>query len=181
MPATTLTCPGCKTVLKSKSPVPDGKKVKCPKCNVHFVSPGASVMPANLIQDKSRPQAPPLKQKQEAEDEGWEVVEEEEPAGEVKLPAKMVEAFKFEESPEEKGAPKIDYGADSKSKAKSKLKETHRGAARDRDAEEGELDDEDEDRDQDEDDDEDDDRSRSKSKRKKRLRKRRQTAKEAAC
>src|SRR5437660_11130287 len=108
MPATTLTCPGCKTVLKSKSPVPDGKKLKCPKCNTYFVSPGASLMPANAIQEKSRSQAPPPP-KQEVEDEGWEVVEDEEPVGEVKLPAKMVEAFKFEESPEEKAVPKIDY------------------------------------------------------------------------
>jgi predicted Zn finger-like uncharacterized protein len=35
-----ITCPDCKSVLKPAKPVPDGKKVKCPKCGTMFTTPG---------------------------------------------------------------------------------------------------------------------------------------------
>ncbi len=35
-----LTCPDCKSVLRPAKPVPDGKKVKCPKCGGFFTTPG---------------------------------------------------------------------------------------------------------------------------------------------
>ena len=35
-----ITCPDCKSVLKPARPVPDGKKVKCPKCGNLFTTPG---------------------------------------------------------------------------------------------------------------------------------------------
>jgi predicted Zn finger-like uncharacterized protein len=35
-----ITCPDCKSVLKPAKPVPDGKKVKCPKCGNTFTTPG---------------------------------------------------------------------------------------------------------------------------------------------
>ncbi len=38
--AARITCPDCKSVLKPAKPVPDGKKVKCPKCGNLFTTPG---------------------------------------------------------------------------------------------------------------------------------------------
>jgi hypothetical protein len=40
MATTRITCPDCKSVLKPARPVPDGKKVKCPKCGNLFTTPG---------------------------------------------------------------------------------------------------------------------------------------------
>jgi predicted Zn finger-like uncharacterized protein len=40
MVAARITCPDCKSVLKPAKPLPDGKKVKCPKCGNMFTSPG---------------------------------------------------------------------------------------------------------------------------------------------
>lgn len=34
-----LTCPSCGSILKTKDPVPPGKKVKCPKCGTVFAAP----------------------------------------------------------------------------------------------------------------------------------------------
>jgi predicted Zn finger-like uncharacterized protein len=38
--AARITCPDCKSVLRLAKPVPDGKKVKCPKCGNLFTTPG---------------------------------------------------------------------------------------------------------------------------------------------
>ncbi len=35
-----ITCPDCKSVLRPAKPIPDGKKVKCPKCGNLFTTPG---------------------------------------------------------------------------------------------------------------------------------------------
>jgi predicted Zn finger-like uncharacterized protein len=40
MASARLTCPDCKSVLRPAKPVPDGKKVKCPKCGNFFTTPG---------------------------------------------------------------------------------------------------------------------------------------------
>ncbi len=37
-----IQCVHCQAVLKSPVPVPAGKKVKCPKCNESFATPGAA-------------------------------------------------------------------------------------------------------------------------------------------
>ena len=39
MPAL-FTCPSCSAKLKLSSPVPAGKKIKCPKCGTSFAPPG---------------------------------------------------------------------------------------------------------------------------------------------
>ncbi|HVS37158.1 MAG TPA: hypothetical protein VMS17_16470 [Gemmataceae bacterium] len=36
MPATSVTCPFCNSNLKSKTPIPGGTKIKCPKCSTQF-------------------------------------------------------------------------------------------------------------------------------------------------
>src|SRR5947209_455540 len=36
MPVAKLTCPECSAVLKPAKPVPEGKKIKCPKCGTIF-------------------------------------------------------------------------------------------------------------------------------------------------
>lgn len=40
MASARITCPDCKSVLRPAKPVPDGKKVKCPKCGKPFTTPG---------------------------------------------------------------------------------------------------------------------------------------------
>ncbi len=60
MASSRLTCPECNATLKPAQPVPDGKKVKCPKCGVPFVAPGA--VPAEVFELVEEDQ-PPAKQK----------------------------------------------------------------------------------------------------------------------
>jgi len=50
MASSRITCPDCKSVLKPAKPVPDGKKVKCPKCNNMFTTPG-------LVEEEERPRS----------------------------------------------------------------------------------------------------------------------------
>lgn len=38
--AFSLACPKCRAVIKSATPLPAGKAVKCPKCNASFAAPG---------------------------------------------------------------------------------------------------------------------------------------------
>jgi DNA-directed RNA polymerase subunit M/transcription elongation factor TFIIS len=40
MPAAKIICPECEAVLKPTKPVPDGRRVKCPKCGEPFTTPG---------------------------------------------------------------------------------------------------------------------------------------------
>jgi DNA-directed RNA polymerase subunit M/transcription elongation factor TFIIS len=71
MAATRLTCPECNATLKPAQPVPDGKKVKCPKCGVPFISPGA-VAPEvfELSEEDAAPAAPSAKRKAPTEAPG---------------------------------------------------------------------------------------------------------------
>jgi hypothetical protein len=62
MAATRLTCPECNATLKPAQPVPDGKKVKCPKCGVPFISPGAVAREVfELSEEDEAPAAPKAK------------------------------------------------------------------------------------------------------------------------
>jgi predicted Zn finger-like uncharacterized protein len=56
-----LTCPDCKSVLKPAKPVPDGKKVKCPKCGNLFTSPGLVADEDDPIQKAPAKKAPKQK------------------------------------------------------------------------------------------------------------------------
>jgi predicted Zn finger-like uncharacterized protein len=42
MATTRIVCPECNASLRPAQPVPDGKRVKCPKCGAVFASPGAA-------------------------------------------------------------------------------------------------------------------------------------------
>ena len=53
MPLTTVTCPNCNTTLKPKTPVPEGTRLKCPKCATVFAAGADAVAPA------PRPAPPP--------------------------------------------------------------------------------------------------------------------------
>jgi predicted Zn finger-like uncharacterized protein len=59
MASTRITCPDCKSVLKPAKPVPDGKRVKCPKCGNMFTTPG-------LVEDDERPQKKAAGKKEKA-------------------------------------------------------------------------------------------------------------------
>jgi predicted Zn finger-like uncharacterized protein len=48
MASARITCPDCKSVLRPAKLVPDGKKVKCPKCGKMFTTPG-------LMEEEDRP------------------------------------------------------------------------------------------------------------------------------
>ncbi len=41
MPSSRIVCPECNVTLKPSQPVPDGRRVKCPKCSAVFAAPGA--------------------------------------------------------------------------------------------------------------------------------------------
>src|SRR5262249_11961773 len=63
MASSRLTCPECNATLKPAQPVPDGKKVKCPKCGAVFVAPGL-VSPQGV--EEPAEQAPAPKAKKQA-------------------------------------------------------------------------------------------------------------------
>lgn len=50
MPAHTVKCPECRTSLKSKRPIPVGKLLTCPKCDVLFAAP-KPVLEAEVIEE----------------------------------------------------------------------------------------------------------------------------------
>lgn len=54
-----ITCPDCKSVLKPAKPVPDGKKVVCPKCGSKFLTPG-------LVEEEPPHKKPPTKKSAKA-------------------------------------------------------------------------------------------------------------------
>ena len=74
MPVTSFACSECHTVLKPTKPVPEGKKVKCPKCGNIFQVTGESIGRSEAIQAR-KPQ-PSAVAAVTAEDE-WEVVDDE--------------------------------------------------------------------------------------------------------
>jgi hypothetical protein len=57
MAATKLICPECNATLKPSQPVPDGKRVKCPKCGAGFAAPG--VLAKEVFEVVEPDQAPP--------------------------------------------------------------------------------------------------------------------------
>jgi hypothetical protein len=50
MPAHTVKCPECRTTLKSSRPIPVGKLLTCPKCDVLFAAP-KPVLKADVIEE----------------------------------------------------------------------------------------------------------------------------------
>ena len=55
-------CPHCKAVLKSPTPIPEGKKVKCPKCKQMFTTAASPEPPAAPELAAPAPPAPPPQQ-----------------------------------------------------------------------------------------------------------------------
>ena len=51
MPLSRLTCPSCGVVLKPKTPVPEGKRVKCPTCKGTFIA----ALPAPPSEEAAEP------------------------------------------------------------------------------------------------------------------------------
>jgi predicted Zn finger-like uncharacterized protein len=59
MPLAKLVCPKCRAVLKPAKPVPEGKTVKCPKCEETFTAGGkAAEENAKGAAKKSSPAKP---------------------------------------------------------------------------------------------------------------------------
>lgn len=54
MASARLTCPDCNSVLRPSKPVPDGKKIKCPKCGNLFTAPGLMDV-VEVIEEEERP------------------------------------------------------------------------------------------------------------------------------
>jgi hypothetical protein len=106
MATTAFNCPGCRVLLKPTTPVPAGKKIKCPKCGAVFTVTVKSSTGAGGP-DKKRPPAPdPLPTAEPLPDEGnWEVlegeeVEKEEPAAPVRARCRAAEEDLDEEDEE---------------------------------------------------------------------------------
>src|SRR5438270_73240 len=51
MPVHTVKCPECRTTLKSSRPIPAGKLLTCPKCDVLFAAPKPVVLDAEVIEE----------------------------------------------------------------------------------------------------------------------------------
>src|SRR6185369_2574749 len=49
-----LTCPACKSTLRLAQEVPEGRKVKCPKCGIQF-SPGEELVDEGVVADAPAP------------------------------------------------------------------------------------------------------------------------------
>lgn len=71
MASARITCPDCKSTLRPATPVPDGKKVKCPKCGNVFTSPGLVEVEEELPRKKvPAKKAPKKKEKAVAKKAG---------------------------------------------------------------------------------------------------------------
>jgi len=85
MPVARFSCPECDAVLRPTKPVPEGKRVKCPKCGAGFTVPGA---PREAIAPKPvapRPKAAAAKKKPiKDDDEGGTYGFSDEPANQVR-------------------------------------------------------------------------------------------------
>lgn len=131
MASARITCPDCKSVLRPAKPVPDGKKVKCPKCGNTFTTPGlveevevveaveeveevprkkSSIKKASdktkkaAIKKAASPKPPPKKTAYEEE--------EEESAGIYAFVSSDRPKVEGEEEDEEKKRPEINYAPD---------------------------------------------------------------------
>lgn len=71
MPEYKVSCPSCKTVLKSAQPLPPGKKIKCPKCQQVFATAPAAPAPPPVeeIQPAAAAAARPRRPAREPEDD----------------------------------------------------------------------------------------------------------------
>jgi predicted Zn finger-like uncharacterized protein len=59
MPATKFACPECGAVLRTNNPIPEGKRVKCPKCGTLFVpQPEVEIEGADVVEDDALPARP---------------------------------------------------------------------------------------------------------------------------
>ncbi|MBV9122015.1 MAG: hypothetical protein JO112_01485, partial [Planctomycetes bacterium] len=54
MATTLLTCPSCDTTLKTASPLPPGKRVKCPKCGLPFTVPAGETPGETRVPSSTR-------------------------------------------------------------------------------------------------------------------------------
>src|SRR5436305_9062142 len=71
MPAI-ITCPECESPLKFASPVPAGKKIKCPKCEAVFPMPEESSRPSDAIRPKGGPPPRPVRRSARDDDDDEE-------------------------------------------------------------------------------------------------------------
>jgi hypothetical protein len=123
MAATRLICPECNATLRPSQPVPDGKRVKCPKCGAGFASPG--VLPEQVFEvvdeektvaPQSRPRPPARKDKPAARAAGKPPAAK--PKAAPSPPADDDEEgglYSFKDNLEEMDAekPEIDYTPDT--------------------------------------------------------------------
>lgn len=105
-----ITCPDCKSVLRPAKPVPDGKKVKCPKCGNVFTTPGLTeeVFDVQAVEEppkKASAKKAPEKKKQAAVKKAGSV----KPPGNVQSPPKKKTAYEEEE--EQSGGIYAFFGA----------------------------------------------------------------------
>lgn len=122
-----VTCPDCKTVLKPGKPIPEGKKIKCPKCGVDFIAMaggGSQDLAIGLAPEpepeprprEKSPEAPPRKKAAKPGPSAKAV-----PAKKAKKPADDDEVGSYgvveeEESEAEAEARNIEYAPDTSTK-----------------------------------------------------------------
>jgi hypothetical protein len=135
MPATQFQCPSCHVILKPARPVPDGRKIKCPKCAKIFV-------PSALAKKASPARPAPAHKPDEDDGPDFELVEEDGPDFEVvedEEPDFEVVEEDEPKPPRRKVEPRNDEALTSK--AISSREAPHPVGKRRRDDEEDEADD----------------------------------------
>jgi DNA-directed RNA polymerase subunit M/transcription elongation factor TFIIS len=107
-----ITCPDCKSVLRPAKPVPDGKKVKCPKCHSEFLTPG-------LVEEEERPRpktpvskAPKKKAKAAIKKAGGPKPPPKKPALDDDEDSGGIYSFVGAKEEEEEERPEINYAPD---------------------------------------------------------------------
>ncbi|HLN26734.1 MAG TPA: hypothetical protein VK395_03260 [Gemmataceae bacterium] len=126
MPASTVVCPECQTVLKLASTIHAGKKIKCPKCESVF-SLGEGDDQGNCSftrHDKAAPTKPPRGRREVDEDLEDEPESARESGGRAAPPAELEEEPDDDRETEEEFQPRRKV---QRKRFKAKKKETSRG------------------------------------------------------
>jgi hypothetical protein len=93
MPVTKVTCPECQSVIRPTKPLPEGKRVRCPRCGAPFVVPGGGARgPSRGAPPAKRPE-PARRRARDDDDEADST------------------PYRFQEEHEDDG-PQVDYTPD---------------------------------------------------------------------
>ena len=111
MPVQAVTCPECKATLKPKTPIPEGTRIKCPKCATVFTVAAEAPAPKPAPPPRKPKPAPPPEETEDAEEAAPPADEEE---------VEEVVAADDEEEADDEADEEAEEGAAKKPKRKKK-------------------------------------------------------------